>query len=245
MKARLGIIEGDGIGSEIVTQAKRVLDKIALVYGHSFEYVDIDMGGCSIDKYGTSLTDDNLALAKACDAVLLGAVGGDTSTKAWYSIDVDKRPEAGLLKLRKGLNLFANLRPVYLYKSLAKACPLKEEAVKDGFDIMIVRELTGGLYFGERSTRVENSKRIATDTLNYSEDEIRRVAIKAFELAAKRKSKLTSVDKANVLDSSRLWRSVVEEVARDYSEVKLNHMLVDNCAMQLIVNPSEFDVILT
>ena len=245
MKARLGIIEGDGIGPEIVTQAKRVLDKIALVYGHSFEYVDIDMGGCSIDKYGTSLTDDNLALAKACDAVLLGAVGGDTSNKAWYSIDVDKRPEAGLLKLRKGLNLFANLRPVYLYKSLAKACPLKEEAVKDGFDIMIVRELTGGLYFGERSTRVENSKRIATDTLNYSEDEIRRVAIKAFELAAKRKSKLTSVDKANVLDSSRLWRSVVEEVARDYSEVKLNHMLVDNCAMQLIVNPSEFDIILT
>jgi hypothetical protein len=245
MKARLGIIEGDGIGPEIVTQAKRVLDKIALVYGHSFEYVDIDMGGCSIDKYGTSLTDDNLALAKACDAVLLGAVGGDTSNKAWYGIDVDKSPEAGLLKLRKGLNLFANLRPVYLYKSLAKACPLKEEAVKDGFDIMIVRELTGGLYFGERSTRVENSKRIATDTLNYSEDEIRRVAIKAFELAAKRKSKLTSVDKANVLDSSRLWRSVVEEVARDYSEVKLNHMLVDNCAMQLIVNPSEFDIILT
>ncbi len=245
MKARLGIIEGDGIGPEIVTQAKRVLDKIALVYGHSLEYVDIDMGGCSIDKYGTSLTDDNLALAKACDAVLLGAVGGDTSNKAWYGIDVDKRPEAGLLKLRKGLNLFANLRPVYLYKSLAKACPLKEEAVKDGFDIMIVRELTGGLYFGKRSTRVENSKRIATDTLNYSEDEIRRVAIKAFELAAKRKGKLTSVDKANVLDSSRLWRSVVEEVARDYSEVKLNHMLVDNCAMQLIVNPSEFDVILT
>jgi len=245
MKARLGIIEGDGIGPEIVTQAKRVLDKIALVYGHSLEYVDIDMGGCSIDKYGTSLTDDNLAPAQACDAVLLGAVGGDTSNKAWYGIDVDKRPEAGLLKLRKGLNLFANLRPVYLYKSLAKACPLKEEAVKDGFDIMIVRELTGGLYFGKRSTRVENSKRIATDTLNYSEDEIRRVAIKAFELAAKRKGKLTSVDKANVLDSSRLWRSVVEEVARDYSEVKLNHMLVDNCAMQLIVNPSEFDVILT
>lgn len=245
MKARLGIIEGDGIGPEIVTQAKRVLEKIASVYGHNFEYIDIDMGGCSIDKYGTSLTDDNLALAKACDAVLLGAVGGDTSNKAWYGIDVDKRPEAGLLKLRKGLNLFANLRPVYLYKSLAKACPLKEEAVKDGFDIMIVRELTGGLYFGERSTRVENSKRIATDTLNYSEDEIRRVAIKAFELATKRKGKLTSVDKANVLDSSRLWRSVVEEVARDYSEVKLSHMLVDNCAMQLIVNPSEFDVILT
>ena len=245
MKARLGIIEGDGIGPEIVTQAKRVLEKIASVYGHTFEYIDIDMGGCSIDKYGTSLTDDNLALAKACDAVLLGAVGGDTSNKAWYGIDVDKRPEAGLLKLRKGLNLFANLRPVYLYKSLAKACPLKEEAVKDGFDIMIVRELTGGLYFGERSTRVENSKRIATDTLNYSEDEIRRVAIKAFELATKRKGKLTSVDKANVLDSSRLWRSVVEEVARDYNEVKLSHMLVDNCAMQLIVNPSEFDVILT
>jgi 3-isopropylmalate dehydrogenase len=245
MKARIGIIEGDGIGPEIIAQAKRVLDKVALVYGHTFEYVDIDMGGCSIDKYGTSLTDENLELAKGTDAILLGAVGGDTSNKAWYGIEPHKRPEAGLLKIRKELGLFANLRPVYLYKSLAKACPLKEELVGDGFDIMIVRELTGGLYFGERSTVVENSRRKATDTLNYNEDEIRRVAIKAFELAAKRKGKLTSVDKANVLDSSRLWRAVVEEVAIDYKDVKLSHMLVDNCAMQLIINPSEFDVILT
>lgn len=175
----------------------------------------------------------------------MGSIGGDTTTSPWYQIDPKLRPEAGLLRLRKELNLFANLRPAVLYEVLADACPLKKEIADQGFDMMIMRELTGGLYFGERKTIEENGVKKAIDTLSYDENEIRRIAIKGFDIAMKRKKKVTSVDKANVLDSSRLWRSVVAEVAKDYPEVQLENMLVDNCAMQLVKDPSQFDVILT
>lgn len=203
------------------------------------------MGGCSIDAYGEPLTDEALAIAKSSDAVLLGSIGGNTSTSPWYKLPPDKRPEAGLLKIRKELGLFANLRPAYLYPELADACPLKEATSAKGFDMIIVRELTGGLYFGERSTKEVNGELVAHDNLIYSESEIRRIAIKAFEIARVRRKKITSVDKANVLDSSRLWRKVVNEVAKDYPDVEVEHMLVDNSAMQLVANPSQFDVVLT
>ena len=175
----------------------------------------------------------------------MGSIGGNTTTSPWYKLAPELRPEAGLLKLRKSLNLFANLRPALLYPELSDACPLKKEISDAGFDMMIMRELTGGLYFGERHTTEENGVRKAVDTLAYDENEIRRIAIKGFDIAMKRRKKVTSVDKANVLDSSRLWRKVVEEVAKDYPEVTLEHMLVDNCAMQLVKNPAQFDVILT
>ena len=175
----------------------------------------------------------------------MGSIGGDAKTSPWYKLEPSKRPEAGLLAIRKALNLFANLRPAYLYNELRDACPLRDEIIGDGFDMIIVRELTGGLYFGARKTTEENGVRTAVDTLSYNENEIRRIAIKAFEIARKRRNKVTSVDKANVLDSSRLWRSVVEDVAKDYQDVTLEHMLVDNCAMQLVRDPKQFDVILT
>lgn len=175
----------------------------------------------------------------------MGSIGGDAKTSPWYQLEPKLRPEAGLLKIRKELNLFANLRPAYLYDELKAACPLRDDIIGDGFDMMIMRELTGGLYFGERNTVVENGIRKATDTLVYREDEIRRIAVKGFDIARKRRKKVCSVDKANVLDSSRLWRSVVEEVAMDYPDVELSHMLVDNCAMQLVRDPGQFDVILT
>jgi 3-isopropylmalate dehydrogenase len=203
------------------------------------------MGGASIDVHGIPLTEEAIAAAKAADAVLMGSIGGNTTTSPWYQLPPDKRPEAGLLKIRKELNLFANLRPAVLYQELADACPLKKETSEAGFDMLIMRELTGGLYFGERHTTEENGVRKAVDTLTYDENEIRRIAIKGFEIAMKRRKKVTSVDKANVLDSSRLWRSVVEEVAGDYPLVTLEHMLVDNCAMQLVKDPAQFDVILT
>ena len=245
MQLKITCIPGDGIGPEIVTEAKKVLEKAGEKFGFSPAFTDILMGGCSIDAYGVPLTDEAIATAKAADAVLMGSIGGDTTTSPWYKLAPDKRPEAGLLKIRKELNLFANLRPAYLYPELAAACPLKEEISAAGFDIMIMRELTGGLYFGERRTVTENGVRKATDTLTYDENEIRRIAIKGFEIARKRKKKVTSVDKANVLDSSRLWRAVVEEVAKDYPDVTLEHMLVDNCAMQLVKEPAQFDVVLT
>lgn len=245
MQLKITCIPGDGIGPEIVTEAKKVLEKAGEKFGFSPAFTDILMGGCSIDAYGVPLTDEAIATAKAADAVLMGSIGGDTTTSPWYKLAPDKRPEAGLLKIRKELNLFANLRPAYLYPELAAACPLKEEISAAGFDIMIMRELTGGLYFGERRTVTENGVRKATDTLTYDENEIRRIAIKGFEIARKRKKKVTSVDKANVLDSSRLWRAVVEEVAKDYPDVTLEHMLVDNCAMQLVKDPAQFDVVLT
>lgn len=245
MNCNIVTIPGDGIGPEIVREACKVLDKVGEVYGHTFQYTKILMGGCSIDEYGVPLTDEALEAAKKSDAVLLGAVGGNVGNSKWYDVAPNLRPEAGLLAIRKGLNLFANLRPAYLYNELADACPLKKENIGDGFDMIIVRELTGGLYFGERHTEEVNGVMQATDTLTYNENEIRRIAIKAFDIAMKRRKHVISVDKANVLDSSRLWRKVVEEVAKDYPEVKLEHMLVDNCAMQLVMNPAQFDVVLT
>lgn len=245
MEAKIVLIPGDGIGPEIVREAKRVLDHVSEKFGHHFIYEEIDMGGCSIDKFGVPLTDEALAKAKAADAVLLGAVGGNVGNSAWYDVAPNLRPEAGLLKIRKELGLFANLRPAYLYQELAQACPLRPEIIGDGFDMVIVRELTGGLYFGDRWTKSINGVETACDTLTYNEEEIRRIAIKGFETAMKRRKKLVSVDKANVLDSSRLWRKIVNEVAKDYREVEVSHMLVDNCAMQLVMNPKQFDVILT
>ncbi len=245
MDCRITCIPGDGIGPEIVAEAKKVLEKVAGKYGHSMEFQDILMGGVSIDVHGVPLTEEAIDACKKADAVLMGSIGGNTTTSPWYRLPPEKRPEAGLLKLRKSLNLFANLRPAYLYKELAGACPLKESISAAGFDMMIMRELTGGLYFGERKTVEENGIRKAVDTLTYDETEIRRIAIKGFDIARKRRKKVTSVDKANVLDSSRLWRAVVNEVAGDYPDVELEHMLVDNCAMQLVKDPAQFDVILT
>ena len=245
MELHITCIPGDGIGPEIVTEAKKVLEKVASVYGHKMLFEDILMGGASIDAYGVPLTEDAINKAKSSEAVLMGSIGGNTTTSPWYKLPPNLRPEAGLLALRKALNLFANLRPAVLYDELAGACPLKEEISKAGFDMLIMRELTGGLYFGERKTVDENGVLKAIDTLTYDENEIRRIAIKGFDIAMKRRKKVTSVDKANVLDSSRLWRKVVEEVATDYPEVTLEHMLVDNCAMQLVKDPAQFDVILT
>lgn len=245
MNLKIGVIKGDGIGPEIVTEAMKVLDQVGEVYGHTCEYEQLLMGGASIDVHGIPLTDETVETAKACDAVLMGSIGGDAKTSPWYKLEPSKRPEAGLLKIRKALNLFANLRPAVLYDELKGACPLKEEITEGGFDMMIMRELTGGLYFGERKTVEEDGVLKAYDSLTYNENEIRRIAKRGFDIAMKRRKKVTSVDKANVLDSSRLWRKVVEEVAEDYPEVALEHMLVDNCAMQLVRDPKQFDVILT
>ena len=225
------MIKGDGIGPEIVTEAMKVLDKVSEVYGHTCNYTQLLMGGSSIDRHGVPLTEETVEKAKASDAVLMGSIGGDAKTSPWYQLEPSKRPEAGLLRIRKELNLFANLRPAILYDELKDACPLKEEITAGGFDLTIMRELTGGLYFGERKTVEENGVRTAYDSLTYNENEIRRIAKRGFDIAMKRRKKVTSVDKANVLDSSRLWRKVVEEVAAEYPEVTLEHMLVDNCAI--------------
>ena len=245
MECKIAVISGDGIGPEIVREAKKVLDVVAEKYGHTFNYTDVLMGGASIDVHGVPLTDEAIETAKASDAVLMGSIGGDAKVSPWYKLEPSKRPEAGLLKIRKELNLFANLRPAYLYDELRAACPLRDDIIGDGFDMMIMRELTGGLYFGERKTEEIDGVMTAVDTLTYNENEIRRIAKRGFDIAMKRRKKVTSVDKANVLDSSRLWRKVVEEVAKDYPEVTYEHMLVDNCAMQLVKNPAQFDVILT
>ena len=245
MGYKITLIPGDGIGPEIVREARKVLDAVGKKYGHEFDYTEILMGGCSIDAYGVPLTEEAVNTAKASDAVLLGAVGGNVGNSKWYDVAPNLRPEAGLLKIRKDLELFANIRPAYLYSELKDACPLKDEIIGDGFDMVIMRELTGGLYFGERHTESVNGVVTAVDTLTYNEEEIRRIAIKGFEIAMKRRKKLVSVDKANVLDSSRLWRKVVAEVSKDYPEVEVTNMLVDNCAMQLVMNPGQFDVILT
>ena len=245
MKLNIVCIPGDGIGPEIVAEAKKVLNKVANLYGHEINYRDVLLGGASIDVHGVPLTDETIQAAKEADAVLMGSIGGDAATSPWYQLPPNLRPEAGLLGIRKALNLFANLRPAVLYEELSDACPLRKDISEAGFDMLIMRELTGGLYFGERYTTEENGIRKAVDTLVYNENEIRRIAKKGFDIALKRRRKVTSVDKANVLDSSRLWRKVVEEVALDYPEVTLEHMLVDNCAMQLVKDPAQFDVILT
>lgn len=245
MELNIGVIKGDGIGPEVVSEAMKVLDRIGEVYGHTFCYEQLLMGGASIDVHGIPLTDETIAKAKSCDAVLMGSIGGDAKVSPWYQLEPSKRPEAGLLKIRKELNLFANLRPAVLYEELKGACPLKEELTEGGFDMMIMRELTSGLYFGEHKTELKDGEQVAQDMLTYRESEIRRIAIRGFDIARKRRGKVTSVDKANVLDSSRLWRKIVEEVAQDYPDVTYEHMLVDNCAMQLVKNPKQFDVILT
>lgn len=241
----IAVIEGDGIGPEIVGGAIIVLDAVAKKYNHKFNYNKVLMGGCAIDAAGVPLPDETIEICKRSDAVLMGSIGGDAATSPWYKLPAHLRPEAGLLRIRKELGLFANLRPCLLYPQLSGACPLKEEISAKGFDMLIMRELTGGLYFGERKTEEIDGVVTAVDTLSYNENEIRRIAVQAFEVAMKRRKKVTSVDKANVLDSSRLWRKIVEEVAKDYPEVTLEHMLVDNSAMQLVRDPAQFDVMVT
>ena len=245
MEFNIAVMSGDGIGPEIVEEAKKGLVTVGKKFGHTFNFNDCLIGGISIDTNGVPLTDETIEIAKNSDAVLLGAVGGVVGKDKWYELDPQLRPEAGLLKIRKSLSLYANLRPAYLYEELNEACPLKEAIAKEGFDMVVVRELTGGLYFGDKKTETVDGVVTATDTLVYNEEEIRRIAKTGFETAMKRRKNLISVDKANVLDSSRLWQKVVAEVAKDYPEVQVKNMLVDNCAMQLVRNPKQFDVILT
>ena len=239
MDMKIALVPGDGIGPDIVREAVRVLDRVATVYGHSISYSQIDAGGISIDKYGIPLTEDALETAKAADAVLLGAVGGPK----WDSVPGPKRPEKGLLGLRSGLGLFCNFRPAVIYPELSGASPLKDSIIAKGVDLLVVRELTGGIYFGERGRSEDGES--AYDTMKYSKGEIRRIATKAFEAARGRGKHVTLVDKANVLESSRLWRETVSELAASYPEVELDFMYVDNAAMQLVRDPSRFDVLLT
>lgn len=245
MNYNIAVIKGDGIGPEIVTEAMKVLDTVGKKYGHTFTYQQILLGGASIDACGVPLSQEALTIARNSDSILMGSIGGDTTTNPWYKLPPHLRPEAGLLSIRKELGLFANIRPAKLYKQLSKACPLKDEIAAKGFDMVIMRELTGGLYFGDRKTVEENGILKAYDSLTYDEIEIRRIAKRGFDIAMKRGKKVISVDKANVLDSSRLWRKITAEVAKDYPEVELENMLVDNCAMQLVKDPAQFDVILT
>ena len=246
---KYAVKKGEGIMRIAVTYEN---GQIFQHFGHTetFKIYDVEEGKVLHSEVVDTNGSGHGALAGVlnalnADVLICGGIGGDAKTSPWYKLSPDKRPEAGLLKIRKSLGLFANLRPAYLYQELKDACPLKEEIIGEGFDMLIMRELTGGLYFGERSTVEENGIKKATDTLTYSEPEIRRIAIRAFDIARKRKKKVTSVDKANVLDSSRLWRAVVEDVAKDYPDVTLEHMLVDNCAMQIVHNPCQFDVVLT
>ena len=238
MHKTFALIRGDGIGPEIIEQAVRCLDAVAEKYGHVFSYADVDMGGVAIDKYGEPLPEKELQKCLASDAVLLGAVGG----KKWDGLDGTLRPEKGLLKLRKGLGAYANVRPTKIWRGLGHLSPLKRSS---GVDFVIVRELTGGVYFGEHKTEEKNGETVATDMMVYSDEEIRRIAKVAFDLARKRNNKVCSVDKSNVLDTSRLWKKVVHEVAEEYPDVALTDMLVDNCAMQIVKNPAQFDVIVT
>ncbi|MBE7047749.1 MAG: 3-isopropylmalate dehydrogenase [Ruminococcaceae bacterium] len=237
MNKNIAVIRGDGIGPEIVEQAIKVLDKVALAYGHTFTYTDVDMGGCAIDKYGEPLPEAELKKCLESDSVLLGAVGGDK----WNDVPGDKRPEKGLLKLRAGMGVYSNNRPAKIWPQLADASPLKKSIVDAGIDFIIVRELIGGIYFGEHKTEGD----VATDVLKYSEAEIERIGRIGFETARKRNKKLCSVEKSNVLDSSRLWKKVMHRLASEYPDVELSDMLVDNCAMQIVKNPAQFDVVVT
>lgn len=241
MKKNIAVIRGDGIGPEIVNEALKVLDKVADKFGHEFVYDDVDMGGCAIDKWGEPLPKAMLDKCLASDSVLLGAVGGPK----WDGVPGDKRPEKGLLALRGGMELFSNNRPAKIWPQLSEASPLKPEIVETGIDFIIVRELIGGVYFGSHQTEEVNGEKVATDIMPYSEHEIERIGRIGFETAMKRNKKLTSVDKANVLDTSRLWRSVMHRLAEEYPEVEYSDMLVDNCAMQIVKDPSQFDVIVT
>ncbi len=241
MKKTIAVIQGDGIGPEIVGQALLVLDRVAQLYGHDFTYVDVDMGGCAIDKWGDPLPQSELTKCLAADSVLLGAVGGPK----WNSCPGHLRPEKGLLRLRAGLEVYSNNRPAKIWPQLAEASPLKPQIVEKGIDFIIVRELIGGIYFGEHKTEDVGGEKVATDILTYSESEIARIGRIGFETAQKRGKKLCSVEKSNVLDSSRLWKKVMEGLAAEYPDVQLSHMLVDNCAMQIVKDPSQFDVIVT
>ena len=241
MTKNIALIRGDGIGPEIVGQAKLVLDKIAEIYGHEFVYTDVDMGGNAIDKWGDPLPKEMLDLCLASDSVLLGAVGGPK----WNSVPGNMRPEKGLLRLRAGMGVYSNNRPAKIWPQLASASPLKQEIVDKGIDFIIVRELIGGIYFGKHETVTENGEPVAIDELRYTESEIRRIGRIGFETARKRKKRLCSVEKSNVLDSSRLWKKVMHELAAEYPDVELSDMLVDNCAMQIVKDPSQFDVIVT
>lgn len=239
MDMKIALVPGDGIGPDIVAEAVRVLDRTASLYGHNIEYTTLLAGGAAIDAEGTPLPEATLETAKKSDAVLLGAVGGPK----WDNVPGNMRPEKALLGLRGGLGLFCNLRPAVLYKELASACTLRSDIIGDGLDIMVVRELTGGIYFGERGRSEDGTS--AYDTMRYSVSEVERIARKAFEVAMKRNRRLTSVDKANILETSRLWRSTVDRIAAEYPEVEVNHLYVDNAAMQLVRAPHQFDVILT
>lgn len=241
MEKEITVLAGDGIGPEIVAEAIKVMDKTANRYGHRFAYTYVDIGGCSIDKYGVPITDEGMALCKSADSVLLGAVGGPK----WDNCPPAIRPEKALLAVRKELGLFANLRPTRLFPQLANASPLKQEIVGSGIDLLIVRELTGGVYFGPKKTEMVNGELVATDIMPYSEHEIERIGRVAFETAMKRNKRLASVDKANVLDTSRLWRKTMHRLAEEYPEVQYSDILVDNTAMQLIKNPTQFDVLVT
>lgn len=241
MNKRITVLAGDGIGPEITKEAIKVLDRIGEKYGHSFEYTYVDIGGCSIDKYGVPITDEGMEACKSSDSVLLGAVGGPK----WDDCPPAIRPEKALLAVRKELGLFANLRPTKLFPQLAAASPLRAETVGSGIDLLIVRELTGGVYFGEKKTEEIGGELAATDIMMYSEHEIERIGRVAFETAMKRRGKLASVDKANVLETSRLWRRTMHRLAAEYPDVEYSDILVDNTAMQLIKNPTQFDVIVT
>lgn len=241
MKKRITVLPGDGIGPEIVAEAVKVLNKVAEKYGHAFEYTYVDIGGCSIDKYGVPITDEGMRLCKESDSVLLGAVGGPK----WDNCPPAIRPEKALLAVRKELGLFANLRPTKLFLQLADSSPLKKEIVGNGIDLLIVRELTGGVYFGPKKTEEVDGELVATDIMPYAEHEIERIGRVAFETAMKRHHRLASVDKANVLDTSRLWRKTMHRLAEEYPEVEYSDILVDNTAMQLIKDPTQFDVLVT
>ncbi|PKM84749.1 MAG: 3-isopropylmalate dehydrogenase [Firmicutes bacterium HGW-Firmicutes-11] len=241
MEYNIAVVSGDGIGPDIIREAKKTLTRVGDVFGHQFQFEDLLAGGCAFDAHGTPLPEETVTACKRADAVLLGAVGGPK----WDTLPGHQRPEQALLGLRKQLGLFANLRPAILFPELADACLLRKEAVEGGLDLMVVRELTGGIYFGEKGTKETEQGLAAYDVEIYSEEEVRRIAVVAFELAMKRNRRLTSVDKANILESSRLWRRVVNEVAPAYPEVMLSHMYVDNAAMQLVRDPRQFDVIVT
>ena len=241
MRKNIAVIRGDGIGPEIVNQALLVLDRVAQMYGHEFTYTDVDMGGCAIDKYGDPLPQHELDKCLASDSVLLGAVGGPK----WNDVPGPMRPEKGLLRLRAGMGVYSNNRPAKIWPQLADASPLKKSIVDKGIDFIIVRELIGGIYFGKHETVEENGEKVAIDELRYAEEEIRRIGRIGFETAQKRGKKLCSVEKSNVLDSSRLWKKVMHELASEYPDVELSDMLVDNCAMQIVKDPSQFDVVVT
>lgn len=241
MNKNIAVIRGDGIGPEIVNEALVVLDKIAEIYGHTFQYEDVDMGGCAIDKWGDPLPEEMLQKCLASDSVLLGAVGGNK----WNNVPGDKRPEKGLLRLRAGMGVYSNNRPAKIWPQLASASPLKKSIVDKGIDFIIVRELIGGIYFGEHTTEECDGVKKAVDILSYDEKEIERIGRIGFETARKRGKKLCSVEKSNVLDSSRLWKAVMHRLAEEYPDVELSDMLVDNCAMQIVKNPAQFDVVVT